>query len=122
MKALVVDDSHAMRLILGRTLEPLGFSVSEAADGAEALRLVRAGLVPDLVLVDWNMPEVSGLDVVRALANHPARAGMRVVMVTTETEMNRVAEALESGADEYLMKPFTRDAVAEKLGILGLVS
>ncbi len=122
MKALVVDDSRAMRLILARMLEPLGFSVREAADGAEALQLVRTGFVPDLVLVDWNMPEVSGLDVVQALASHPARPAMRVVMVTTETEMNRVAEALESGADEYLMKPFTRDAVAEKLGILGLVS
>jgi two-component system chemotaxis response regulator CheY len=120
MKALVVDDSHAMRLILARALEPLGFSVREASDGEEALRLVQDGLVPDLVLVDWNMPTVPGIEVVRALAHHPARAAMRVVMVTTETEVERVVEALGTGADEYLMKPFTREAVAEKLQILGL--
>jgi len=121
MKALVVDDSRAMRLILARALEPLGFSVCEVADGEEALVLIRAGLVPALVLVDWNMPKVSGIEVVRALADHPARSAMRVVMVTTETEVDHVAQALGTGADEYLMKPFTKEAVAEKLGILGLV-
>jgi two-component system, chemotaxis family, chemotaxis protein CheY len=121
MKALVVDDSRAMRLILTRALEPLGFSVCEAVDGEDALEQVRAGLVPVLVLVDWNMPKVSGIEVVRALADHPARSAMRVVMVTTETEVERVQEALGTGADEYLMKPFTKEAVAEKLGVLGLV-
>ena len=121
MKALVVDDSRAMRLILTRALEPLGFSVCEAVDGEDALEQVRTGLVPALVLVDWNMPKVSGIEVVRALADHPARSGMRVVMVTTETEVERVQEALGTGADEYLMKPFTKEAVAEKLGVLGLV-
>lgn len=121
MKALVVDDSRAMRLILARALEPLGFSVCEAGDGEEALELIRSGLVPTLVLVDWNMPKVSGVEVVRALADHPARSAMRVVMVTTETEVGHVAEALGTGADEYLMKPFTKEAVAEKLGVLGLV-
>ena len=120
MKALVVDDSRAMRLILTRALEPLGFSVCEAVDGKDALDQVRAGLVPALVLVDWNMPVMSGIDVVRALADHPARSAMRVVMVTTETEVQRVEEALGTGADEYLMKPFTKEAVAEKLGLLGL--
>jgi two-component system chemotaxis response regulator CheY len=121
MKALVVDDSRAMRLILARALEPLGFAVCEAVDGEDALKQVRAGLVPALVLVDWNMPNVSGIEVVRALADHPARSAMRVVMVTTETEVDRVVEALGIGADEYLMKPFTKEAVAEKLGVLGLV-
>jgi two-component system chemotaxis response regulator CheY len=121
MKALVVDDSRAMRLILARALEPLGFSVHEAVDGEEALELIRAGLVPALVLVDWNMPKISGIEVVRALADHPARSAMRVVMVTTETEVDHVAQALGTGADEYLMKPFTKEAVAEKLGVLGLV-
>jgi two-component system chemotaxis response regulator CheY len=121
MKALVVDDSRAMRLILARALEPLGFSVREAVDGEEALKLIRAGLVPALVLVDWNMPKMSGIEVVRALADHPARSAMRVVMVTTETEVDHVAQALGTGADEYLMKPFTKEAVAEKLGVLGLV-
>ena len=121
MKALVVDDSRAMRLILTRALEPLGFSVCEAVDGEDALEQVRAGLVPVLVLVDWNMPKVSGIEVVRALADHPARSAMRVVMVTTETEVERVQEALGTGADEYLVKPFTKEAVAEKLGVLGLV-
>jgi two-component system chemotaxis response regulator CheY len=121
MKALVVDDSRAMRLILARALEPLGFAVCEAVDGEDALKQVRAGLVPALVLVDWNMPNVSGIEVVRALADHPARSALRVVRVTTETEVDRVVEALGIGADEYLMKPFTKEAVTEKLGVLGLV-
>jgi two-component system chemotaxis response regulator CheY len=120
MKALVVDDSHAMRLILGRALEPLGFSVTQAADGEEALRQIYGGFIPDLVLVDWNMPKVPGIEVVRELSKHPNRSAMRVVMVTTETELERVAEALGTGADEYLMKPFNREALAEKLLVLGL--
>jgi two-component system chemotaxis response regulator CheY len=121
MKALVVDDSRAMRVILARALEPLGFAVREAADGEEALALIHRGLVPSVVLVDWNMPNVSGIEVVRALAEHPARAAMRILIVTTDTEMERVAQALGDGADGYLMKPFTNEAVAEKLGVLGLL-
>ena len=119
MNALIVDDSRTMRVVLRRILEERGFAVREAADGSEALASVDAD-APDLVLLDWNMPGMTGLEVVQALAEHPARPRMRIVMVTTETEMDRIEQALGAGADEYLMKPFTGDAVAEKLLVLGV--
>jgi two-component system chemotaxis response regulator CheY len=121
VNALVVDDSRTMRVVLRRILEERGFNVREAGDGSEALAAVDAD-APDLVLLDWNMPGMTGLEVVQALAGHPARPGMRIVMVTTETEMDRIGEALGAGADEYLMKPFTGEAVAEKLLVLGVGS
>lgn len=124
MNALVVDDSRTMRVVLRRILEERGFTVREAGDGSEALAAVDAddADAPDLVLLDWNMPGMTGLEVVQALAGHPARPGMRIVMVTTETEMDRIGEALDAGADEYLMKPFTGEAVVEKLLVLGVGS
>ena len=73
-----------------------------------------------LALVDWNMPEMSGIELVEAVRADPAFASLRIVMVTTETELSQVSRALEAGADEYLMKPFTRDDVVGKLELLGL--
>jgi two-component system chemotaxis response regulator CheY len=75
-----------------------------------------------LVLVDWNMPEMDGLAFVRAVRANPEHAGLRLMMITTQTEMVRVATALEAGADEYLMKPFTAEVLLDKLGILGISS
>jgi two-component system chemotaxis response regulator CheY len=121
MRALVVDDSRAMRLILGRVLRERGYDVSEAGDGREALDVLGAGLLPDVVLVDWNMPVMNGLELVQALRQDAAYAGVRIVMVTTESESTHVMQAIEAGADEYLFKPFTPEAVADKLGMLGLL-
>lgn len=118
--ALVVDDSRAMRMVLRRMLEQLGFTVHDAPDGPEALSLVNSGTTPDLVLVDWHMPQMQGIDLVAALRSAPVSFDGRIVMVTTETEMTQMARALAAGADEYLMKPFTADAVTEKLQLLGL--
>ena len=73
-----------------------------------------------LALVDWNMPEMSGIELVEAVRADPSFASLRIVMVTTETELSQVTKALEAGADEYLMKPFTRDDVVGKLELLGL--
>ena len=121
MKALVVDDSKAMRSILRRILKDLGFEVFEAANGQEGLeRLAKAG-APDLALVDWNMPEMNGLEFVRAVRSDPAYNNLRLMMVTTETETERVAAALEAGANEYIMKPFPKDALIEKLAMLGII-
>ena len=120
MHALVVDDSRTIRLILGRILRELGFEVTEAANGHVALTHLEAGLAPDVVLLDWNMPEMSGIDLVTALRQPPYSSPARVLMVTTETEIPQMVRALEAGADEYLMKPFTREAVVEKLELLGL--
>jgi two-component system chemotaxis response regulator CheY len=120
LRALIVDDSRAMRTILGQFLRSLGFQVVEAGDGAEALvRLDESGGA-DLALVDWNMPVMNGLDFVRAVRRRPAYDSMRMMMVTTETETASIARALEEGANEYVMKPFTREIIAQKLEMMGL--
>lgn len=119
MQSLVIDDSRAMRLILGRMLRDLGFTVAEASNGREGLEQLAAGVAPDLVLVDWNMPEMTGIDFLEAMRQPPYASQAKVIMVTTETEIPQVMRALGAGADEYLMKPFTRDAVLDKLHLLG---
>jgi two-component system chemotaxis response regulator CheY len=123
VQAMVVDDSRAMRMLIGRLLKDIGFEVAEAGDGSQALDGLRERLAANpvqLALVDWNMPEMSGIELVEAVRADPAFAGLRIVMVTTETELSQVMRALEAGADEYLMKPFTRDDVVGKLELLGL--
>jgi two-component system chemotaxis response regulator CheY len=119
MRALVVDDSRAMRMIIRGILKELDFAILEAGNGREALEKLAAAEAVNLVLVDWNMPEMNGLDFVKAFRSDGAQADVKVIMVTTETEMPRVAAALEAGADEYLMKPFTKDALREKLSMMG---
>jgi len=119
MRALVVDDSKALRMLIKNILKGIGFETFEAGHGKEALeRLAEIGNV-DLALVDWNMPEMNGLDFVKALRSDTTRDDVKIIMVTTETEMPRMVAALEAGANEYLMKPFTKDALLEKLSIVG---
>lgn len=118
--ALVVDDSRAMRMVMGRYLRELGYEVTEAGDGLQALETLRTSTVkPALALVDWNMPEMNGIELVQAIRAQPEFADVRLMMVTSETEGTRVESALEAGADEYLMKPFTREILVEKLAVLG---
>lgn len=119
MNALVVDDSRAIRMILAKTLRELGFEVSEAVDGADALAKLDAGLEAELLLVDWNMPTMSGIELIEALRTPPRSSTAKIVMVTTETEVPQVVRALTAGADEYVMKPFTAAAIQEKLQLLG---
>ncbi len=120
MKALVVDDSRSMRAILTKQLRELGFEVVEAAGGADALRSLHAQGPFELVLLDWNMPEMDGQEVLTLIRSEPKYKGVRVMMVTTESEMSQVSVALDAGANEYLMKPFDRDALLQKLILLGL--
>lgn len=120
MKALVVDDSRSMRAIIGKQLRELGFTVQEAAGGQEALAALHAGGPVDLVLLDWNMPEMDGCEVLSLIRSEPRYKSVRVMMVTTESEMSQVAVALEAGANEYLMKPFDRESLVEKLVLLGM--
>jgi two-component system chemotaxis response regulator CheY len=120
MKALVVDDSRSMRAILSKQLRELGFTVEEAKSGQEALACLHANGSIDLVLLDWNMPEMDGAEVLSLIRSQPSYKQVRVMMVTTESEMSQVAVALEAGANEYLMKPFDREALLEKLVLLGL--
>jgi two-component system chemotaxis response regulator CheY len=120
MKALVVDDSRAMRLILGRLLKGLGFEVAEAGNGQEALETVHRAGPFDVALVDWNMPVMNGLEFVQAARLDHGLDAMRIMMVTTETQPEQMIQALEAGATEYLMKPFSPEAVAEKFALMGL--
>ena len=121
MRVLIVDDSRAMRGILRRMLSSLGFIVAEASNGREAFDRLLAGETADLVLVDWNMPELNGYDFIVAVRSDPMFNRLRLMMVTTETEMPQVTRALAAGADEYVMKPFTPDVISGKLALLGLV-
>jgi two-component system, chemotaxis family, chemotaxis protein CheY len=120
MRALIVDDSRAMRTILSRIVTALGFEVSVAVHGGDALAQLQAGARPELMLVDWNMPEMNGYELLKKVRADPAYANIKIVMVTTETEMSQIASALAAGADEYVMKPFTNEVIFEKLCLLGL--
>lgn len=120
VRALVVDDSTAMRTILARMLRELGLEVAEARDGREALRYIAEHGPADVMLVDWNMPEMNGLDLVRAVRQDLKQRQVLMMMVTTETETAQMVKALAAGANEYLMKPFTKEALLEKLDLLGV--
>lgn len=120
-KALVVDDSRAVRMILSKILRDLGYETHEAANGVEALELMESeGASMTLVLADWNMPEMNGLDLLKRLRENPAFVSVPVVMVTTETGLDQMVTALEAGANEYVMKPFTKDILVEKLQMAGV--
>jgi len=113
MKALVVDDSMTIRRIILKALASAGIEdASEAADGAEALEFARKTPY-DLILMDWNMPKMSGIDALRAMRSEGI--GSPVIMVTTEAEKSRVIEAIKAGASDYLIKPFAPEQLAEKV-------
>jgi two-component system, chemotaxis family, chemotaxis protein CheY len=121
-KALVVDDSKTIRTILGRILKELGYEVCEAGNGIEALKVMEGEKTTvSLVLADWNMPEMNGLELLKQLRLDPELASLKVIMVTTETEMDHMVSALEAGANEYVMKPFTKDILREKLELVGIL-
>jgi two-component system chemotaxis response regulator CheY len=122
VRALIVDDSRAMRLILTRILGELGFETVDAQNGREALACVAAAGQFDVALVDWNMPEMNGYDFLVALRADAAYRALPVIMVTTETETTQVVRALEAGANEYIMKPFTKDIIRGKLDLLQILA
>ncbi|WP_219824044.1 response regulator [Actinokineospora auranticolor] len=118
----MIDDSRAMRKILRGLLADLGFEVLEAGNGQEALELLQStGRVPDLALVDWNMPVMTGLEFVVEARKIAELRQMTLMMVTTESEHGQIVRALAAGAHEYVIKPFTRDGIIDKLALLGLV-
>lgn len=120
MRALVIDDSRAVRMIISKILKEDGFEVIEAQHGQDGLNRLKETGPLDLVLVDWNMPEMNGFEFLLAVRAEQRFHDMRVMMVTTETEIEHIAQALEAGADEYVMKPFTKAGFHEKLAIMGL--
>jgi two-component system chemotaxis response regulator CheY len=122
MRALVVDDSRAIRSVLRRMLAEIGLDTDEAGDGRQALSVLERIPTPHVMLVDWNMPEMDGLALVKTVRAMPELDAVPVVMVTTESEMERVIQALEAGANEYLMKPFTKEGLLSKLELLGVAA
>jgi two-component system chemotaxis response regulator CheY len=108
-------------MIIRRILTELGYEVCEASNGIEALKVMEAEKnTVKLVLADWNMPEMNGLELVKRLRQDPALSSLKVIMVTTETELDQMASALEAGANEYVMKPFSKDILMEKLELVGM--
>lgn len=122
MRALVIDDSRTTRAIIRKTLAEVGIEVIEAGDGREGLEQLRRAPDTDLVLVDWNMPVMNGLDFIKAVRADRAYDPVRIMMVTTETEQEQVVRALEAGANEYLMKPFTKEVLVAKLSLLDVIT
>ncbi|MFZ5718812.1 MAG: response regulator [Pseudomonadota bacterium] len=118
---LVVDDSRVIRKVSRRILEDLGFEVAEAADGVEAMAWCSA-VMPDAILLDWQMPGMDGMTFLRRLRAEPGGDLPKVVFCSVENEIERIREALEAGADEYIMKPFDGSIVAGKFAYLGLAA
>jgi two-component system, chemotaxis family, chemotaxis protein CheY len=115
-KALVVDDSRTLRIMMGRLLKEAGYEVNEAGNGAEAWTVLDAAPGQyELALVDWNMPVMNGIDLVRKVRADRRFGSMRIVMVTTETELSQMSAAIDAGADEYVTKPFTKEMLMDKL-------
>jgi len=120
MRAFIVDDSRFVRSFLRGLLEDKGIECAEASDGQAGMDQLNSGLPFDLVLIDWNMPVMNGLEMLKRLRTEGFDS-LRVMMVTTEAENDFILRALDAGADEYLMKPFDNEALSEKLAMLGLV-
>ena len=115
MFAIVVDDSAAMRRHLSKALEGLGWSVKSAINGLEALKLLEGGPQCDLVLTDWHMPDMDGMELCRAMRKESKYSAVRIVMVTSDSVMSSVGEAMKAGANDFVMKPFTTEALSERL-------
>ncbi len=122
MKALIVDDSRFIRQHLSQLLQGMGIACEEAPDGRQALDILRRTTGFDFMFVDVNMPGMDGLECVRQLREAKLNPRMKVMMVTTESDNAFISQALECGADEFLMKPFTPQSLREKLRMLGLAA
>jgi two-component system chemotaxis response regulator CheY len=121
MKALVIDDSRTMRRIVSTVLKDLGYETTEAGDGQAALDVLEGGDTFDLACIDWNMPVMDGLTFVTKVRENRDWRSLTLMMVTTESEHGQIVRALAAGAHEYLIKPFTPDALRDKLELLGLL-
>jgi len=119
MQALVIDDSRAVRLLVGNILRDQGYFVYDAGHGQEGLEKLRDNPEIGLVLVDWNMPVMDGLEFIQTVRRERAWDSVRIVMVTTETESEQVQRAINAGANEYVMKPFAPEVLVAKLSLLG---
>jgi len=107
MKMLVIDDSMTARLIVKRALESEGHTVLEAPDGAVGLTVLQVNPRIDAIILDWNMPVMNGFDCLTEIRSNPAYNGIKIIMCTTEAERGQVVRAIKSGANGYVLKPFT---------------
>ena len=119
-ECLIVDDSRVIRKVARRILEDLSFSIVEAEDGVDALEKCRHNM-PQAILLDWNMPRMSGIEFLRALRQEEGGTAPVVVLCTTENDVSRITEAISAGASEFIMKPFDRDILEAKFSEVGLV-
>ncbi len=117
---LIVDDSRVIRKVARRILEDLSFSIDEAENGKLALDACR-GMMPDVILLDWNMPEMDGMEFLRTLRAQKVEPQPVVMFCTTENDMAHIRAAIEAGADEYVMKPFDREVIEAKFTDVGLI-
>ena len=117
---LVVDDSRVIRRMAADILKALGLRTAEAEHGGKAVEFCRT-TVPEMVLLDWNMPEMDGISCLKALRAMNLDPRPIVVMCTTENSVSKIREALEAGADEYIMKPYDQDVLLDKLAQVGLL-
>ncbi len=115
MKVLVVDDSAIMRKVIEQILEMLGHEAVPAANGVEAFERLKEHDDVKLILLDWNMPEMNGIEFLRAIKDRPGLAKIPVIMLTTESERRKMIEAIEAGAKHYLTKPFQPETLATKI-------
>jgi two-component system chemotaxis response regulator CheY len=119
MRAMIVDDSRAMRIILRRALASSGYDdITDAEHGRQALEALENEPLPEIAFVDWNMPEMSGIEFVRAVRANSRFDSIALVMVTSETALEFLQEAIDAGADEYVMKPFTPEVLRDKLELV----
>jgi two-component system chemotaxis response regulator CheY len=121
MLAMVIDDSRTARLVIGNMLRELGMEVISAANGVEGIAQLSKNPDVELILLDWNMPEMNGLDFLRTVRSQMAYQHIRILMATSEAHTNQVNEALKAGASEYLMKPFNKDILVAKLNLLDVI-
>ncbi len=121
MKVLIVDDSGLVRTVMRQMLTDMGHETCEAVNGKDALVKLNAHADIGLMMLDWNMPEMNGVELLDAIKSSQASARRpAIIMVTTESQMEKIVVALAKGANEYIMKPFTREILEEKLAILGI--
>jgi two-component system chemotaxis response regulator CheY len=122
MQALVIDDDPAILLMITSILNELGYQVTTADDGQQGLQYLTESSPPDVVLVDWNMPVMNGLEFVKSVRPQSQYNNLPIIMVTTELEMSQVALTMDAGVSEYIMKPFAPIMIIEKLQMVGVVS
>ena len=119
-QVLVVDDSAVIRKVASRILEDLGFEIAEAADGHLALESCLANM-PDVIMLDWNMPVMNGLEFLLELRDAPGGDKPKVVFCTTENDVDHFTKAIQAGANEYIMKPFDKEILEGKLAAVGAI-